>query len=144
MPLTEILLCVFEIGLASRLRHFLYRRKTPLRILLRRRTNLSELHTGSPFDKLRPRYQTTLQFSSVHNLPPPRQPRRISDATSRVPILRRAAEIVSPACTRHHIDADTFHTANVLPLHPNVFPSPPQTATRKRHTSRHRTQFHRH
>jgi hypothetical protein len=27
--------------------------------------------------------------------------------------------------------ADTFHTANVLPLHPIVFPSPPQTATGK-------------
>jgi hypothetical protein len=27
--------------------------------------------------------------------------------------------------------ADTFHTANVLPFHPIVFPSPPQTATGK-------------
>jgi hypothetical protein len=62
LPLTEIPLCKFEIGLAARLRHFLHRSKTPLRILPCRQTNSSRSHTDSPFDKFRPRYQTTVQF----------------------------------------------------------------------------------
>jgi len=101
-----------------RLCHFLDRRKIALRNPLSPRSNVSNLHTDSPFDNLRLRYQTTVQFksSATHA-----GTTGISDAGFRAPTALSAAEIVSPACTRHHIDADTFHTSDALPLHPIVF-----------------------
>jgi len=56
---------------------------------------------------------------------------------------RKATQLASPNATSPTATsraADTFHTANVLPLHPIVFLPPPQTATEKQHNSHRRTQ----
>ena len=64
----------------------------------------------------------------------------IIDATSPAPTHPPRSRDSPIRMHRHHIDADTFQSADVLPFHPNVFPSPPQTATGKQHKLHTRSQ----
>ena len=111
-PLTQIPLCVFEIGLAASLRHFLYRDKTPLRILLRHRANVFELQTDSPFRQVPPEIAGA---GSVQN--PRDEANTVTSSTQLPPRQRilRAAEIVPSACTDITLTPTRFRVPTSCP-----------------------------